>query len=476
MKVKTLRQKHPTYDGPALERFEALYAGGREWRERVEWWIPQNAQEPIALWKERKDRAVYINHAGPILDLIAAWLFTEDPTVGGLDEAWVANCDGQGTPWATWWKGVFLDALRDDRSFVWVNMPARPDGVELRSLADQEALGLNRPFLVKLEAEAVLDWWQNAAGELTAVLMEHEISERAGVGDERSSRVEWTFIDQAVIRRWEWRATPDRTEPGDDDEATELPEVQHGFGRLPVVRLALPCGLHAMGKLEDAVTALTRSENDLDWALHRGAHALMVLQTEDGVSPTLGPGYYLQVGVQDRVGYAEPTGACYAALETRIGKRREDVYAVVQQMAAGVASNQQAAQRSAAAKSMDWQTLEVMLDAYGELVRPAMAAAARIAGVPLKAGEIAVGGLEGWGQEDLTTFLQQAAEALGLVKSETFRREVARVAARRALPDAKPEVARAIDAEIDAADYEEAPLYQPPPGKKPAASDPGGGA
>lgn len=462
MLISALNTTHPDYCAVELEEFEALYEGGKEWHEHIDKWIPKNAQEPPELWELRKKRACYDNHAGPIVDLIVAWLFSKPPTVDDFDPAWESNVDRRGTPIGPWIRNVVTAALQTRREFVWVNLPARNPDVEITNRADEIAAGLTSPFLVHLCAEEVRDWGEDDYGNLAWILVRQEVANRTEVGGTRQKSYRWLWIDGTKIQRWTYTPDPNGVQFPDNAQAKDEGTIPHNMGRMPVARIELPAGLHVMGKVRDPAVRLTRLSNDLDWALHRGAHSLLVLAVADAAQPpVLGPGHYLLIGQDDKASYAEPGGAVYDALDKRITQAREELYRVVQQMASGISGQATKQASSAASKGMDWQSLQVMLSAYAELVVMLIARVIDIAAVPLNVTTPpVVAGLEGWQEDDLTTILEDYTVAQGVVKSATFKRMLAKELVKRMLPADTDEATQdAITAEIDAADYEEADPY-----------------
>lgn len=459
MLVKLLNTQHPSRDARELARLRALHDGGRAWRALLDEWVPKNQVEMPDMWADRKARATYANHAGAIVGLFGAYLFAEAPSVEGpagpfWEQLW-NSADGRGTPWAAFWKERFLDAMVGRQSLVWVNLPARGDAQPV-SAAEELSSGLLDAYLVGLTPEQVLDWGEDDRGRLTWVMV-HGVDVGRTAPDQPRARVHrWTWVDGSEIRRWTWTASADKADPGPDDDAVELPRVAHGFGRLPVVRLELPVGLWAMSRLHDPAVALLRATNDLEWALHRAANALLVIKAKWGdEAPKLGHGYYLSLGQEDSAEYVEPSGASFAILRERIAELREDLYRVVHQMALAADSDAQAAKLSGESKGRDWQAVDIVLSAYGEFVRDAMREAVEVVALVRRENvQVAVKGLDGWQLEDLDVFLTSALQADPLVKSETFRRLTAKRVAERLLgDDVSAEDLALIHKEIDEADY-----------------------
>lgn len=464
LKLKTLDACHGDYDHPALEMYEAFYEGGDEFDEIKRDLMPKNAQEPDDLYVERMNLATYENHAGPLIDLVVAWLFSRPPTVEGIKPEWLANVDRRGTSLEMFVRDRFTEALKYSRDYTWVNLPARQ---AVASLADQESRGLLRPFLVPLGAEAVRDWGHDDVGELVYVLARSEHCTRARIEDDPQESKRWTWIDPGQIRRWELVKTEAKEAP--ETEVPELPPLDHGFGMLPVAAFDLPTGLHIMGKLRDPVIGHVRTLNDFDWKLHRDAHSTLIIQTEDPADPALGAGYFFRIGKEDKAYYASPNTAIYEAFAKREDSKREGIYRLVQAMAQGVSgkSTQQAA--SAASKALDWQSLAIMLTAYAEHVRAYLRDLLRIVAVPLKVEpeSIVIGGLKGWEEAEINQMLADFLDSQGVVKSATFHRSLAKSIAARMMPGGTSAAEWPVVAEeIEGADYDApepiAPLPRPP--------------
>jgi hypothetical protein len=473
LKVEVLDQRHPSYNRERLRRQRALYQGGDAWQELVAWWLPRHPEEAPESYEHRKARALYENHAGPIVDIMASAVFTEAPQVdvasaGKWLEGFLANVDGQGTPVAPWFRERLVDLLVDQRTFVWTNLPAR-SGEPLDSLAAEEQAGALDPFFVSLHPSSVIDWGTDEKGRLSWLMSKDVVHERPTVEAGYTTLHRWTYIDATTIRRWVWEAKSGEDAPSANTELEEQPPVLHGFGELPVAMASLTDGMHAMGKLHDPAVAHLRARNDLSWALHRSAHALLVLKRlDDGTRPVLGAGYYLSIGRDDDASYVEPSGTNFALLRDDVTDLREEMYRVVHQMAQGAGSNSTRAKMSGESKSQDWKAMEIVLSALAAQMRSLISESIRLAMLPRRVQDKPnVEGLDGWSEEDIEAWLRAAAMALDAHQlSPTFKRAVAKRQAQRVLQDTDPKVLATIDSEIDAAEVNPA-LYAPPPGLPP---------
>lgn len=485
MKVKTLDQRHPSLDQGRLGRLWALYEGGERWERLLDTWFPKLAAESDEVWIERKANARYVNHAGSVVSMLAAALFAEAPQIEGLEgdywgRLWL-DCDGQGSAWARWWQARLEDAQVGRHAFIWVNLPARPADILVDNRADEERQKLLDAYLVPLTAEQVIDWGEDARGQLTWILAKDSTSERNGPDEIRRTTTRWTYIDATRIRRWTWTATEQKPTPDPDDEVTEASPIEHRIGRLPVVRLQLPPGLWTMGKVEGPAVLALRARNDLSWALHQAANELLVLTTKwEDNKPVLGHGRYLTLqrdkDGEDTAAYVGPSGVAFEHLAADVGATREEVYRAVQQMALSSDASSAKARLSGESKAEDWRALDIVLAAYQDLVLQAMR---QVLGVILAArgegAEPSVSGLDGWQSEDLAGWLEACSLATDAAEmSFKFRQLVAKRQAQRVLQDeVDAKDLEEVYQEIDEAEPPPAPFVPPPSiGQRPGA--PGG--
>lgn len=486
MLAKILDQTHPCYDAGLLKTYHALYAGGRAFESMKTELLPRAPLEGDQRYNDRQQHMSYENHVAPLIDNVVAWLFSRPPIVNGIaPPEWLDDVDRRGTDWSAWWRDPFGDALQDGRAFVWVNLPRRT--VDAANRLDEERAGLNRPLLVSIEARDVINWTDDEVGNLASVMVRtHETIQTNLLGEARRV-VRWTYIDRNTIDRWEWEPTKDKAHPSEGDDvprAAGFP-IDHRVGRMPVVRLALPSGMHAGEKMRETAIDLLRTEHDQSWSLRVAGHPILTVTTaEGGVTgadrrPIVSAGAYIGLARdgdgKDEVAYVEPPGGSFEARAKQIERLTDGLHRVVQQIATAMSSDSASkAGKSGAAKMADWKSMEVMLTAYADRVRTCMEQVLDIvAGQPLlnlDRATVSVAGLAGWSEADVMDMVATFAAAFPEVKSTTFRKTAAKQMARRLLPDAPEELRRTIDAEIDAADYDDA-MVAPMGGKTTAGTE-----
>lgn len=483
LEVEVLNQTHPTYNGQLLAEQTALYEGGDIWHDMIKTWLPRHPQETYPLYKHRKERATYENNAGPIADLLAGGLFTRPPQIEEYQGDWVQpffrDVDKLGNSFNAWLESRLLDAMRGQRVYAWVNLPAIDEAP--RNRLEQETSGALDPFLMTLKAIDVIDWGHGEHGKLEWLMHRKTESVRPAITSPRVTQITWTYIDGITIRRWRWTSTdPKVHEPKPHEPIPDLDNIEHNFGEIPIVEMRLKDSMFIMGKLRDPALALLRGQNDLDWSLYRAAHALLWIRMKwEPDKPLLSPGAYYKLGRDqhgdDEMGYAEPSGASFEHQAVRITQQRHGMFRVVHQMAQSYDPNTGSrAQLSGESKAQDWKATEIVMSAYASALRPFIAAVLRLVSrvkdgkespqVPL------VKGMAGWHQEDLLPFLTASSLATeALMLSETFHRVVAIEQVRRVLPHLSEDQVKVIEEEIMKAPID-LTLFQPPPPDDPAGT------
>lgn len=464
--IKLLSATNPEYHGQLLTELFGLYEGGVAWRRLRRAFIPQNHQEEPGLYDDRIKRTLYTNHAAPIIDLIAAWLFEEEPVVTGAAEPaanLLANADGEGTPLASFAQQTMLNALVGKTAYVMVNMPARDPDAPLANAYEEEKAGATQPFLVNIDSRSVIDWEADATGKLVWAMIYDVHTPRPDPLKPRKRVHRWTLVDAKTIRRWEWEASEDRPDPADKDDATLTANIEHNMGIMPLQRLSLKPGMWAMNKLRDPAVDLLRKDNDLSWALHKSAHALLVFKRgpndlEFEGPPVIGTGYGLEVGADGDVSYLEPPGGAFDALRSAKQDAKMDLFRVVHQMAVSGEGNNASKAASGASKSRDWDSLQIIMSAYARLMRDFLTelfeALSSVVGPGSEEEPLRVAGMNAWRRADRTDFADLAVLTVGQqANSPTFAKEVTKVLAESMLrEEVTPAKLQEIFDEIDQGD------------------------
>ena len=452
-----------------LKNYSAVYKGGKAFRDRITEFMVPNPNEPAENHRNRVDKSYYTNYTGPILDFLVSYTLSDPPTVEGMGELgkqFLPNVDRAGTGFTDFWSQALLDCLVYQRSWVMVKLPDSNGEVYADAQAEREA-GARNAYLSRIDPESVRDWALNEDGKLKWVLFKTIVSERDNPPEPRTYAHVWTLVTNTEIVRWEWVPLNNQNEPSLTDYARETARVQHGYGQIPIILTKVPYGLWAMSKLYETGIASFRRDNALSWALDRSAFAMPVIKREWTMQNlTLGAGYYIPLGPDDDISWFEPNGSSYEALANNARRLVEELYRLVQLMALSAHNDATRSRMSGESKKQDFHGLHVILTRYAEIIRKSMVSAlSMITNVydssPSDDNKITVSGMVSWSKDDLMVFIEKALLSKNWVKSETFKKVVAKQIADRML---KSEVSTddlsQINKELDSADWSDEPLLQ----------------
>lgn len=490
--AKIIDETHPDYDLDRIVRLRALCEGGKATRRIMRDLLPRMPREPSDRYQDRVKRAFYLNYSGPICNFYASYLFSKPPRVeveGSVGDwysgdtsrdepGFIDNVDGKASTWSAFWRERLIDAFVGGCSYVWINLPEGPEEARLNR-GEQEKAGDLDAYLVPVTPEEVINWEEDRTGGLVWIMLKQCLELRPDITKARETVTRWTFVSSTEVRVWEWRATPAKPTPGPEDIVDEVRTIEHGIGRLPIVRMELPKGFWLMEQLHDPAMATFFAENDLGWASYNTAHAILTITSkwEGDAPPVLGDGYYLHLNRdkqgEDKAAWLEIDGASHNVLLARAGSLRQELYRVANQLALSGDQNAGQAARSGESKAMDYQSVAIVAGEFGSIILSAMRQTIRLVSEARddKASP-KVTGLEGYEAVDAAGFIDAATIAQPLVKSETFHRETAKAVARHTLGDSlEKETLATIQAEIDAADYSVDTFAPYTPPKMPKASD-----
>lgn len=404
---KLFKSRHKEYRADYWKRCEVLYAGGQRLLESDAFQeiFPKHLNEEEWVYKERVKRAFYLPYAGGMIDFIAANLGTHplQMTTPG------AKTDGAAVD--AFWESFFADVSRPGgeemsltqlavetirtaliKGVAWslVDLPPRPAEAP-KTEAEEESMGLRRAYAMPLDPEAVVDWHIRPDGEIAWARVRDCTCERLSPFDEHRTVTE-IFTDYAMAGRADgtpgpaWRRYTFVYKEGEtpkDDAAPSLMEAgELSFDKVPLVRLELPDGLWAMGKLESIAREHLNKNCALSWAEYRTAFAFLAvfLAADDpkngsrpdakrGTKQKVGPGRAWVGTAEDRLEYIGPDPGAFEAMQNRLNNLRDEMHRVMHQMAMSVDNSAAALQRSGESKQLDAAATCVVLGALGKFGR-----------------------------------------------------------------------------------------------------------
>lgn len=455
MKLSDLRRPHAEYDLALFHRHKDLFEGGKSLRSRLSSYLPQHPAEPSELYKSRLTSATYINYCAPIVNYFASWLFTSPPDCRPSPEApWFAgfrdNCNERGTDFAWFLRERFVEALLHQRSYWRVEAPER---AERLSAAEVEAQGLNKVHLCPVPITSVVNWLSADDGELQW-LLEHRCSTSLESLFDASSttRETWTLWSRDEAPK-QWTAVYAEDKPPQQD--AELPEEPGPTSRkgIPFVVLELPPELWVLNLISDPQLELFRKRNALSWAIDRSCFSMPVVFTASKKQvQAMGAGYFLQLGKDDRFEWPAPPSAPFATIETNAEKLKDELFRVAHQMAQGVSNNAAAVGRSADSKAQDAAATEIVLQAFGSVLREPIKQTLSIASALRgERTEWTVAGLDTYNMVDGKTLAETLLTLDPLqIPSASFRREALATLTDSVLPRASEELRAKIRQELEA--------------------------
>lgn len=398
-KYKQFKVRHPEYDAGLWAKCRAFYAGGDKLlgdRMLLQSVFPKHLAERVQIYEERCKRAFYIPYAGEIINSICSGLFAEqlvlrsDPETAATDEFYEEFYDDVSPPGGRkqslieLLKVQVLTALLCRRAWTLVDLPEGPqfEFEKPETAAAEEAMGLTEAYAVTIDPEMVLDWEEGGDGELEWALILHKHCKRDGIdGSRELVTEEYTFYSE---EEWaKYAITYKKSEPPPDD--TEVPETargKHSFGRVPLVRLEVPDGMWAMGKILPIAIAHMNLRNALSWAEYKSLFPVLAAfkqgldvtnpATEDpnrDAAATYGQGYVAGFAEKDRLEYVGPDPGPFTAALADLNNLRDEMHRVLHQMALSVDNSGAALQRSGESKQVDQQSASIILRALGQVVR-----------------------------------------------------------------------------------------------------------
>jgi len=447
-----IEQEHPDYSEKARmwRRYRDIYAGGEHFRRNAAEYLVRRLKEPLDVYQERLGRVFYENYIGSIVDWYTATLMREEPVID-LSEGstqsrdffaqFIQNCDQRGTTLSQFFRQQLTESLVCGKSYVVVDFPRTGDAA--RSRAEEDALGRSRAYLVSYNAEEVINWSYDDRGEMEWVVIRTSWLKQDGVkslGWKRETR--WIYYDRENYEIYERNKEIEVVESG-----------KHGFagiGRVPVFEIQVSDGLWLTNKAASLQLEHFNKSNALGWALTMGLFAMPVIYSDREWSQVVGESYYIQLGPQDRFGWAEPDGKVYQIAADNLNRLKDEIYRVSYLMQQAGESG--GSMQSGLSKQWDFAVTQEILGAYGDVVKDAMRNI--LNGVSAARRDEMTVDVTGLDSFDITDFSSEAADAASLLKlgieSPTLKKQVFKRVALKYLCDARQEVKDRIAEEIDA--------------------------
>lgn len=474
MKIKTLRLKHPEYDCARWDELDALSKGGKCFHRKIADFLPQNAVEPPQIYAQRISQAHYHSYTAAITSLYVGWLFAADfqikPRTRGTSEA-IANPDkfygmfmedvGDENTLSDFCRERFREVLTTGKSYWVAELPSN-QGVAPADREDWEKRGLGEAGLKALPRDSVLDWETDSDGDSFKWVSVHTKDKR---------RDSWASARDMVVETWRIYDDVNVTEfvlsydeskpPSDEDEAPEPSVAPHGFKRVPVLTMCVPEELCIGEQTRDPQLEHFRLDNALSWLIRRTCYSQPVFNLADGDTvPTMGAGYAIVLGQEDKFGWTSPPVAPFDVLQKNVEAKRDEIFRVTHTMAQSVDNNAETVGRSADSKEIDAAATRIMLQAYAAYVAKSIEETYETISEARGDAdyEWSVEGFSGYDTATVASLISNAMNARLLgIPSQTFHRELSNKVASALFAGEADYVKNKIRFEIDSATFDISP-------------------
>lgn len=452
----------------------ALYRGGKALDERIERFI---IRAPADNWetyqrKLNEARTQYANYVSQIVNYYAGYLFSHplamrsnaplDPFYAELKE----DCDGNGTDLQDFLRHQFIEALVSGKAAWAVQFPGAD--IEPRNRVEWEQQGLGRATLKHYCAEEILDWEVDSAGELLWLIATEKETRRESPSASRGTIRENFYVytrETIEVYRVEYEAN---REPAPEAELTPI-VVPHGMGKVPVVMICLPAGLHLTDKIASLQIANLKARAKAAWSSNVSANSVPVLFSDsDDISKAFGKGHAIHLGKDDKFDWTTPPADHFEMLAGEVKNTKDELFRAANLNHLGQENNSYSLVRSGLSRMLDADAGHVTLRSYGFLIREA---AERTYSLISKGrGEEhrwTAAGFEHLDDADIATLSEVATKIEKItIPSETFRKEFAKRIALQALRDLDEAKREQIEKEIDSAKVDVAPVVEKEPAQK----------
>lgn len=458
--MSRINTEHPDYIAKKSiwKTYRDLYIGGERIKINAAHYLVRRQKEPLEVYGERLSRVYYENYIGSIVDWYAATLFRREPMVmneGDNEQAkqfineFAEDCDLKGSSLSEFFRGQLIEALVNGSSYILLDFPRLT--VPVGNRAEEEEMGASRAYLVGYQADQLINWSHDEAGNYDWLVLRSSYTHKESVESAELVRENrWIYYDKTAFRVYRQPGGLASNAPIElIDSGTHALSKQR---RVPVFEMKAPDGLWLMNKAASLQLEHFNKSNALSWALTMGLFASPVVYSDREWNQIVGESYYIQLGPEDRFGWTEPEGKVFQIAAENLTRLQEEIYRVCYVLSQAGGQFASRALQSGLSKQRDFSVTQDVLRAYGDIVKDTMKRILRAVTNAREDGlAIDVSGLEEFDIGDYSAELADAERLLKLgIPSTTLRRQVFKKLAFKYLCDVRQEVKDRIAQEIDA--------------------------
>jgi hypothetical protein len=442
---------HVKQNLPLWEKLRAAITG-----DGIENHLPRHPRESSEDFRDRKRAVSWRGYSKLALRIWTSALFGK-PVARELPAALaelVPDTDRQGTPAPLFFKRTAEQALTYGVSFVQVDLPALPEGQEIKTMADAQAAGI-RPYLISHPPQDILDWDHAPDGSINWVAIKDEIE------SDPQPMIENKPQEAVLILRpdgWErWKKAP--------DEKLELVDAgPHSFGQVPLIpfyakRLAPFIGESPLVEITGLAVELMQAQSLLNIALGHAGLPRFVLFTANNLkglplpSGTRGNNG-IALSPEDKASYLYLPSDAVKALQIEVDRLKADIRAATYFQLEQ--KKESAARESADKRRLDMSALHNALSDWASNFQDSETLVWELMskGCPAPSMDRAEKSISYNKKFDLRSNAERLEEAISAstldIPSPTFRRELHSQLAKHLLEDSPPEVVQQVVDELAA--------------------------
>lgn len=208
--IERLRSEHPDYQTykSRWEFFLQAYEGGPDYVTSEN--LHKHQREHYEDYIDRLERATYANYCQPLVDFVPEFIYsqgvqrTPPENLKDTFDEFKQNVDRAGTAIDPFMETVAEEARIFGHTWVGIDKPPRPSGLDGETLSDAKAeeLGLKVPYFYHVRPLEVLDWVTDQFGNYLYLKRREYYWERKGRSDFRKIEryTEW-YDDQVVVSK-----------------------------------------------------------------------------------------------------------------------------------------------------------------------------------------------------------------------------------------------------------------------------------
>ncbi|MBD2457976.1 hypothetical protein H6G80_28415 [Nostoc sp. FACHB-87] len=371
------------YTADTLRRIDLLTAGGHKLEKNIEEFLPQRPGEENVVYEARRRKYNYLNLLGSAINQQVAKLSSAALSVSGIGEEpfWEEfreDTDRAGRSERDLLSYVFAELLKFKKIYLHVDKP-RASATPLNR-AQEQSLGL-RPYVVAYSPFQVTNWHEEA-GKLQWIKIRQIVTAQPDPTKEPQTIARWVFIDNtsiatysAVVKLRGGEIEELNGKGVNDDTPVALqPEVLHGLGEIPVIKLEIPDTLWVADQaypkaLEHLKTEHTRHDM-LTLAYFQRTYKKVQIPDQD-LDETYSDVEPIKTGLQhvlelEDFKWNEPNGGIIEHINNTLQSIKDEVRDLVS--LGGGSTTNEAVRQSGESKAMDFVKQEAILRQYGSIL------------------------------------------------------------------------------------------------------------